>query len=231
MYNIPFVAELSVSPNRANGRKLEYLRDLERMARKAYLDLKNNFEGISNKAIVQDGAGASYAGQEFVATEKDLTDATAASSPSRYSALVKSVSHKYQQGQYPAILMINGFCDGDQVPKEAPDGTPWQESQGYGRSKYVPAGIVHLGKYTMSVDSTSSGETDIASTGSGLTFPDCRENLSFNGSTRDTGWLTEHVVALKGYLEAAITSIDYTIIRINVAGVLYGQNGVHFPRS
>lgn len=230
MYNIPFVAELKVTPSTVNGKKLELLRDLERMATKVYLDLKNNFDGDSYKANTSDGAGASYTGQPNPVIAGGNSEIITSSTPSRFSALAKSVSHKYGVGQYPAVLVINGFCDGTQVPKETPDGTTWGESQGYSRSKMTPAGIVHLGIYTQSVNKTTkSGEDEYSSTGSGLTFPECRENKS-DGKTRDEGWLTDLVKELKGYLETAITSVDYEIIRINVAGVLYGQNGLHFPR-
>lgn len=171
---VPFTAHVRVVPNRANGKRFEYVRDLQKIATQVYSEL----EADAELALAAPGGGQhqSYHGS------------------GGWSGATNAMAVKPQIGQFPAQLMITGYIETD-TPNTPP----------------VPnKTIIHTGT---------------ADTGYGGSAP-----WSVNPVTATDTLAKSLKTKLDVAVNAVLGSSDWDVYKIDVAGVMYGHGGYHFPR-
>lgn len=90
---VPFTAHIRVVPNRANGKRFEYIRDLQKIATQVYSELEEDTE----LALATPGGGQyqSYHGS------------------GGWGGATNGMAVKPQIGQNPAQLMVTGYIEAD----------------------------------------------------------------------------------------------------------------------
>jgi len=91
---IPFTAHIRVVPHRANGKRLEYVRDGQKIAVRIYEEL----EDVASIHIASPGGGQS----------------------ADVGKTIKGMAFKPQMGQVPAQLMITGFYEYTEIVNNYP---------------------------------------------------------------------------------------------------------------
>lgn len=171
---IPFTAHVRVVPSRGNGKRFEYIRDLQKIATLVYTEL----DADADLSIASPGGGQhqSYRGL------------------SGWSGATNATAVKPQIGQNPAQLMITGFLSSTDNNEPVHPNKP----------------VLHTGSYQEGVGGDHGWSANPTSTADG------------------------YATSLKTKVDAAVNAVlggsaDWNIFRLDVAGIIYGDGGYHFP--
>lgn len=175
--HVPFTAYIRVVPSRGTGKRLEYWRDLQKIAKFVY----DNLEDDSDLTLAKPGGGQhiSFSGV----------------GSGGWGGLANGTAIKPQIGESPAQLMITGFYSLSSSTSPVHPDKP----------------VLHTGSY----------ETGVGG--------------AHGWSANPTSSLDTDAKNLKSKIESAVTSVsvtvpDWYVYRLDIAGVIYGDRGFHFPR-